>query len=215
MTKRWKKKIEIKETKEKTDIQQKERKKREARSNQKKKRESERNQDGGHLIFGKTHPIVPFQTHHHSRPGEPSGTMRLKRELTKGHSVHFVDSRGQELLSAKTPRADESPDASDPEEAQEKGRGRRNGTGSSSTYPSRSPTKGKRGQTEVQGAWEQADTPPGESGVEGHEKLFVRRRSMESFESEKDRNSAESSRREGWVKAIPLTWDRPTSSVIC
>lgn len=157
--------------------------------------------------------MVSFKTHN-SRTGEPLGAMKLKgeRELTKGLSVHFVDSRGQELLSATTARAEESPGASalpDDEglerdgrgKAQEnaKGRGRRRGTESSSAYPARSPTKGKRSQSqpEVPGAWEQPDTPAGEPVAEAHEKLFVRRRSVESLEGEKDRNSAESSRREG------------------
>ncbi|XP_063589591.1 kinesin-like protein KIF3A [Penaeus indicus] len=164
--------------------------------------------------------MVSFKTHN-SRTGEPLGAMKLKgeRELTKGHSVHFVDSRGQELLSASTTKAEEYPGASDllddegderdvRRKAQEiaKGRGRRRGTESSSAYPSRSPTKGKRSQSqpEVQGAWEQPDTPAGESVAEGHEKLFVRRRSMESPEGEKDRNSAESSRREGFGSASSL-----------
>ncbi|XP_047480496.1 kinesin-like protein KIN-5B, partial [Penaeus chinensis] len=164
--------------------------------------------------------MVSFKTHN-SRTGEPLGAMKLKgeRELTKGHSVHFVDSRGQELVSATPRKAEEYPGASDlPDDegverdvrrkAQEnaKGRGRRRDTESSSAYPSRSPTKGKRSQSqpEVQGAWEQADTPAGESVAEGHEKLFVRRRSMESPEGEKDRNSAESSRREGFGSASSL-----------
>ncbi|XP_037781156.1 chromosome-associated kinesin KIF4A-like [Penaeus monodon] len=164
--------------------------------------------------------MVSFKTHN-SRTGEPLGAMKLKgeRELTKGLSVHFVDSRGQELLSATTARAAESPGASalpDDEglerdgrgKAQEnaKGRGRRRGTESSSAYPARSPTKGKRSQSqpEVPGAWEQPDTPAGEPVAEAQEKLFVRRRSVESLEGEKDRNSAESSRREGFGSASSL-----------
>ncbi|XP_042876334.1 uncharacterized protein LOC122255996 [Penaeus japonicus] len=163
--------------------------------------------------------MVSFKTHS-ARSGEPLGAMKLKgeRELAKGHSVHFVDSRGQELLSARAKSdAEETPDANGQADdgadrkdfrvldkakkthENTKGRGRRRGLESSMSLPSRNSTKGRRSQSqpEVQEAWEQAETPPGDSPAEGQEKLFVRRRSVDSLEGEKDRNSAESSRREG------------------